>query len=398
VQIAPGPIHLTYCTNIHPAEGWTAVFANLRRFAPALKARLSPSGPFGLGLRLSAVEASELQQPRTLSDFKRFLDDEGLYVAIINGFPYGRFHGTPVKAAVYAPDWRDEARVRYTLDLLEILAALLPEAVDGGISTAPLSYKPWIASAPDADWQTMALNVTRVAEAMARVKARDGATIHLDIEPEPDCAIETSAEAVAFFERWLLPVGAPYLAERLGSTVEAARAHLFEHVRVCFDCCHFAVEYEEPLAAIERLHGAGIRVGRVQLSSALRVPLAGGADAIERLRPFADPVYLHQVVEKGNGAPRHFPDLAPAIADAHGRVTGEWRIHFHVPLFTSRYEAFESTQSYVREVIETVLQSGATRHLEIETYTWDVLPAGLKMDLLESIAREYTWVLETIRS
>ena len=54
-----GFFHLTYCTNIHPADGWPAVFDNIRRIAPVLKARLSPAGPFGLGLRLSAREARE---------------------------------------------------------------------------------------------------------------------------------------------------------------------------------------------------------------------------------------------------------------------------------------------------------------------------------------------------
>ncbi len=32
-------------------------------------------------------------------------------------------------------------------------------------------------------------------------------------------------------------------------------------------------------------------------------------------------------------------------------------------------------------------------HLEIETYTWDVLPAELKASAVESIAREYEWAL-----
>lgn len=397
MQLAPASIHLTYCTNIHPAEGWEAVFANLRRFAPALKARLSPSAPFGVGLRLSAREASELLQGRALAEFKRFLDAEGLYVAIINGFPYGPFHGTPVKDAVYAPDWRENARVEYTLNLVEVLAALLPTAVDGGISTAPLSYKPWLTS-PDTDWPAMTINVARVAEAMVRLKERDGRVVHLDIEPEPDCAIETSDEAIVFFERWLLPLGAPHLARRIGSSVEDARAHLREHVRVCFDCCHFAVEYEDPVGALERLRAAGIQIGRVQLSSALQVPPTGDAATIHRLRPFADPVYLHQVVERRDHQLHHFPDLRPALAAAEGRATGEWRIHFHVPLFTERYDAFGSTQAYVAKVIETVWHTRATRHFEIETYTWDVLPAGLKVDLLESIAREYTWVLNTIGS
>jgi sugar phosphate isomerase/epimerase len=398
VEIAPGAIHLTYCTNIHPAEGWDAVFANLHRFAPALKARFSPSAPFGVGLRLSAREARELLQGDALAAFRRFLDSEGLYVAIINGFPYGPFHGTPVKDQVYAPDWRDDARVRYTVDLVEILAALLPDPLDGGISTSPLSYKPWFAPAPDEVWDAMTRNVVRVAEAMVRVKQRDGKTMHLDIEPEPDCLIETSDEAIAFFERWLLPVGTPQLARALGCSAGESRTHLLEHIRVCFDCCHFAVEYEDPAAALERLRAAGIRIGRVQLSSALQVPATSDPAVLERLRPFADPVYLHQVVERRDGQLHHFPDLRPALADADGRATGQWRIHFHVPLFTSRYEAFDSTQSYVHHVIEAVWRSGATRHLEIETYTWDVLPSGLKVDLLESIAREYEWVLGAIRT
>ena len=398
MQIAPTPIHLTYCTNIHPADGWPAVFDNLRRFAPALKRRFSPGAPFGVGLRLSAREARELRDGGSLPEFRRWLDDEGLYVAIINGFPYGHFHGTPVKEQVYAPDWRDDARVVYTLDLVDILSTLLPAGLDGGISTAPLSYKAWMAGARERDWQAVTANVVRVAEAMVRVKERDAKTLHLDIEPEPDCVLETSGETIAFFEEWLLPAGAPLLARLLGGTPDEARAHLLEHVRVCFDCCHFAVEYEDPAAALARLDAAGIRIGRVQLSSALQVPAAADAAALERLRPFADPVYLHQVVEQRGRDFQHFPDLRPALADAEGRATGEWRIHFHVPLFTNRYDAFASTQSYVRKVIESVWQSGATRHLEIETYTWDVLPSGLKVDLLDSIAREYDWVLDVMRS
>ncbi|HEV3486670.1 MAG TPA: metabolite traffic protein EboE, partial [Vicinamibacterales bacterium] len=367
MQIAPGAVHLTYCTNIHPAQGWEAVFSNLRRFAPALKARFSPSAPFGVGLRLSAREAAELLARDALATFRRFLEDEGLYVAIINGFPYGPFHGTPVKDQVYAPDWREEARVRYTLELIAILSALLPEGIDGGISTAPLSYKPWFSPAHDAPWKEMTANVVRIAEEMARVKARDGKTLHLDIEPEPDCLIETSDEAIAFFERWLLPSGAPQLAAALGVSANQARDILFEHIRVCFDCCHFAVEYENPVAALDRLRAAGIRVGRVQLSSAIEVPAGRAGAAFERLRAFADPVYLHQVVEEGGRELRHFPDLPPAIADAEHRDRGRWRIHFHVPLFAERYETLESTQPYVRRVIEAVARSGATHHLEIET-------------------------------
>jgi hypothetical protein len=393
--------HLTYCTNIHPANGWDAVFENLKHYAPQLKARFSPSAPFGLGLRVSAREARELLEGDRLHTFRTFLSEKGLYVALINGFPHGAFHGTVVKAEVYAPDWRDEARVRYTEDLIQILRCVLPPGAEGGISTVPLSYKAWMADDNPSAWDAVTRHVVRIAEALVRVKQTDRQTIHLDIEPEPDCSLENTDETLAFFSERLLPHGAPLLARSLGIRQDEARERLLEHVQVCFDCCHFAVEYEDSARAIERLRAAGIRIGRVQLSSALRVrfPLdaAAATETAEGLKPFADAVYLHQVVEDGTGALRRYPDLPDALARAAEAASKEWRIHFHVPLFTERYDRFESTQDYVRDVLGTVVRTGATRHLEIETYTWDVLPAGLKSDLLESIAREYEWVLGTLR-
>ena len=133
------------------------MYANLRRYAPALKARFSPSAPFGVGLRLSAREARELLDGDRLPELRAFLDREGLYVGIINGFPYGPFHGTPVKAKVYAPDWRDDARVDYTLDLVRVLQALVPAGLDGGVSTAPLSYKAWVGVGDRGAWETLDL-------------------------------------------------------------------------------------------------------------------------------------------------------------------------------------------------------------------------------------------------
>jgi hypothetical protein len=393
-------LHLTYCTNIHAADGWPAVFANLQRYAPALKARFSPSAPFGVGLRLSAREARELREGTGVSDLRAFLDREGLYVAIINGFPYGHFHGTPVKASVYAPDWRDPARVAYTIDLSDVLAGLVPEGVDGGVSTAPMSYKAWMADAGDRDWAAIARNVARVADALVRLRQDRGVLIHLDIEPEPDCSIENTDESLTFFERWLLPEGAPALASTLGVSRDAAERHLREHIRLCFDCCHFAVEFEDPRMALERLARAGISIGRVQLSSALRAVFPGDADRqaamANALRPFADATYLHQVVARRNGELRRFPDLDVALdrrAASPASDPDEWRIHFHVPLFARDYDAFASTQDYVKTVLDLARASRITTHLEIETYTWDVLPQGLKVDLLDSIAREYEWVL-----
>jgi sugar phosphate isomerase/epimerase len=394
-----GFFHLTYCTNIHPGNGWNEVEANIRRFGPALKRRLSPGTPFGLGLRLSARDARELLEADRLADFRAFLDAEGLYVALINGFPHGSFHRTAVKAGVYAPDWRDDERVRYTLDLVQILGALLPDGLDGGVSTAPLSYKPWVTRLDAQGWTTFVSNIVRIVEAMVKLQESHGKLVHLDIEPEPDCLIERSDELVDFVERRLLPEGGPILAASLGCSVEEACAHLREHVCICFDCCHFAVEFEDPRAALERLRTAGIKVGRVQLSSALTVTFpeddAATASVTERLQRFADSTYLHQVIERRNGQElRHFADLDEALRTGRPAAGTEWRIHFHVPLFAASYDGLGSTQEYVQTILAMAAETRFAGHFEIETYTWEVLPAGLKIDLLESIGREYEWVLE----
>lgn len=389
-----GRLHLTYCTNIHAADGWAAVEANLRRYAPVLRQRFAQDRAFGIGLRLSARDAAELRAGH-LDAFHDYLQDQGLYVAIINGFPFGSFHRSVVKEHVYAPDWRDEARVSYTRDLIAILSRLLPAGLDGGVSTAPLSYKAWL-SDDETGWQVVTRNVARVAADLARLKRDTGISIHIDIEPEPDCVLETSAETIAFFTDRLLPHGAPIVAADLGIGATEAEQVILDHVRICFDCCHFAVEHEDPIAAIDRILAAGIGIGRIQLSSALHVELPADAESrrvVEsRLRAFADPVYLHQVVARSADDLRHYPDLGPAL-DAPASGASTWRIHFHVPLFAAAYDGLASTQDDVRRVIEAARGRSITTHLEIETYTWDVLPAGLKMDLGESIAREFEWVL-----
>jgi hypothetical protein len=351
VRVGNG-LHLTYCTNIHPAVGWEAVQASLRAHAPALKARLSPDAPFGIGLRLSGAESAELLEGERLAGFRSWLDAERLYVFTINGFPHGTFHGQPVKADVHAPDWRSEERVAYTLRLAEILDALLPPGVDGTISTSPLSYGPWI---DDDGLALCTRNVRRVSDELR------GTRIALAIEPEADGALATIDDLIAWWPDGL------------------------DHVTVCFDACHSAVAYEEPEEALDALDAAGIRVGKAQLSAALTVP----AGAHDQLRAFADPIYLHQVTERGSL--RTWPDLPQALSEADGGGE-EWRVHFHVPIFVERYGALESTQEHLKRCIQRV----RTAHLEIETYTWDVLPADLKASSVDSIAREYEWVLDVL--
>lgn len=394
-----GFFHLAYCTNIHPGNGWDEVFENLQAYAPQLKARLAPEQPFALGLRLSALESEQLLAGGRLEAFKNFLAGENLYVCLINGFVFGSFHKTVVKESVFAPDWQTGERVDYTLQIVEILRQLLPEHLDGGISTLPLSYKKWVNADDNAVWEKITENIVQVVEALIKVRQVDNRLIHLDIEPEPDGLVETSAELASFYQNWLLPVGGKMLADRLPTTIEEARRLLLEHVQVCLDTCHFAVEYEDFAAALKRFAHLGIKVGRVQISSALKVTLPQEphlrAELAEQLAAFAESSYLHQVIEqRTDGSRRQYSDLANALPSIHEPSAQQWRIHFHVPLFVEEYANLGSTQPEIRNIFELLRAERFTRHLEIETYTWDVLPPNLRGNLLESICREYKWVRE----
>jgi sugar phosphate isomerase/epimerase len=401
MQIAPH-LHLTYCTNIHPSNGWDGVLANLREYAPPLKAKLSPEQPFGIGLRLSALESRELLEGNRLAKFRAFLAEQGLYVFTLNGFPYGPFHKQAVKDQVHAPDWREVERVEYTRRLIEILASLLPEGMAGGISTSPLSYKPWLGEKVDeATWELLTRHIVQIAAALVRVRESQGKVIHLDIEPEPDGLIENSRELVAFYEDWLLPVGGSLLAEELGIAAETAQSQLLEHIRVCWDTCHMAVGYEEPREVLARFMAHGIKVGKIQVSSAVKVFLPDSAAKRAALRkalhPFAESTYLHQVIQKNkDGSQRQFPDLDEALPEIQDPRASQWRIHFHVPIFLEEFGHFGSTQDGILETFALLRTEPFTTHLEIETYTWDVLPADLKKPLRESIQREFEWVLAAL--
>jgi hypothetical protein len=387
----PGGFELTYCSNIHPAEGWSQVFDSLRRHAPELKRRLSPNARFGIGLRLANTEAVELLEGSNLDEFAVFLREGGLYVALLNGFPYGWFHDRRLKDQVFAPDWHTSERVDYTLKLVEILRRLLPEGLDGGVSTCPLSYKRWHAGASLPNWDLLIRNLLRAVHAMLKVKLRDGRVIHLDIEPEPDGLIENTPELIQFFEE-LLRKGSPLLAQSAQLTVSRAEDALREHITVCYDLCHFAVEGEQPRSTLHAIRAAGIRIGRAQLSSAVKVAISPRgpqrSQLREKLESLADPVYLHQII----GDSERFADLPEGIEHLEDSNGSEWRIHYHVPLFLSDYGALGSTQSEVRDALAQ-LTPAEVRHLEIETYTWSVLPSELKLDILDSIEREYHWVL-----
>ena len=408
MQVSPdSPFHLTYCTNIHPGESWTAVLDNLRRYLPPLKAQLSPQAPFGIGLRLANLASHELlAREYLLRQFQSWLQQENLYVFTLNGFPYGDFHQGAIKDRVYGPDWTHSDRVDYTLRLIDILGQLLPPELNGSISTVPLSYKPWWQDKREA-WEGMlrqsSLHLAECVRHLLNIQQKTGKTIHLALEPEPDGAIENTAEAIEFFNTWLCPVGGAYLQEHLGLSSTAAEVALRTYVRLCYDTCHFAVEYEDPKLVFDQLQAAGIQLGKIQLSAALRMlipaAVAERQQLVERLRPFAESTYLHQVItQEPDGKHCHYADLGDALPYLLETAAQEWRTHFHVPIFIEDYQGLQSTQEDIATVLQRLRTDPVCPHLEIETYTWEVLPPGMKVDLLTSIQREYEWVLHTMTS
>ncbi|MEM8486090.1 MAG: metabolite traffic protein EboE [Bacteroidota bacterium] len=396
--------HLTYCSNIHPGESWQAVRENLDTYTLPLKQQLSPDAPFGVGLRLSDASARELLTGNHLNELVDWLASHDLYVYTFNGFPYGDFHGQVVKDKVYMPDWRTRERVDYTLRLIEILATLLPAGMDGGISTSPLSYKPWLngdAKAIEDAFATSTAHLAAITEQLVTTHQKTGKLIHIDIEPEPDCLIENIDETIAFFTNWLFPRGRKLLADKLGIAEDEAENLLRTHIRLCYDTCHFAVEFESAADVVKKMSDAGILIGKVQISAAVKVKLPADAsqrNAIaDRLTPFVESTYLHQVVEqRHDGSLNHYTDLGNALPYILEETAAEWRIHFHVPIFVDDYNQIQSTQGDIVDALKLQVAAPYTTHLEIETYTWGVLPAGLKQDMTTSIYREYDWVLSVL--
>jgi hypothetical protein len=396
--------HLTYCTNIHAGEGWADHFKALRENIPAIKARLSPDRPFGIGLRLSHLASLDLGTDEEMQTFKEWLDATGCYVFVINGFPYGGFHHTKVKDQVHAPDWTTQDRVLYTIQLFNILSELLPKTLEGGVSTSPLSYKHWHATSREERAKVIenaTENVLKVVQHLITLHERKGQLLHLDIEPEPDGLLGNGREFLSWYIHTLIPAGIKYLKKHLGYAEDRAVEAIRRHVQLCYDICHFAVGYEDNGAIIRELGIQKIEVGRIQISAALKGDVAPNPidrrKVIEAFSQFNEATYLHQVVARQeDGSLTRYPDLPEALADANNPLTREWRSHFHVPLFAKNYGALQSTQSDIESVLSMHMKKPFTAFLEVETYTWEVLSPNLRLPLQDSIARELQWVLDLL--
>ena len=372
--------HLAYCANIHRGESWPETFGALETYTLAVKQRVCPSRPYAIGLRLSAQAARELGQGRALPDFQRWLERHDCYVFTINGFPYGRFHGQRVKEKVYLPDWTSPERLQYTNLLFDLLAQLLPPGVEGSVSTLPGSFKEFIQT--DQQRQAIRDNLFQCVKHIDCQSRESGRILHLGLEPEPLGLFETTDETVEFFSR--------LRDEHPGDT------RLEQNLGVNYDTCHLAVEYENPGEALARLRRHHIKISKLHLSSALKARPTPEARAA--LAEFADDVYLHQVVARGaDGTLMRYRDLDAALIAAV--PAEEWRVHFHIPLHGPATKWFEPTTDHLLGVLD-VLQGdpGRCTHLEMETYTWEVMPSAMKSrSVVDQLASEYDWCLERLR-
>lgn len=397
--------HLSYCSNIHPGESWDATFENLKIYIPEVKNRLKHKGPFGIGLRLSHEASLILERPERMKEFQEWLKKTNAYVFTLNCFPYGGFHRTKVKENVHSPDWTTPERKEYTIRSFRILAQLLPEGMKGGISTSPLSYRHWFKSekAKNEAIEKSTNQLIEVVEELVNIQKQTGKILHLDIEPEPDGILENSDELISYFQKWLLPKGKSELASKFDISEEEAENLIKTHIQACYDVCHFAIVYENPAETFQKLKTAGIQIGKIQISAALKVMIPDSANErfslAKRLEEFAESTYLHQVVaRRKDGQFASYPDLPQAIEHLGKTKDLEWRIHFHVPVFLDNYGSFQSTQSDISLVLNQILSNPEiTQHLEVETYTWEVLPEDTHLTLGDSIARELSWVIETLK-
>ena len=399
-----------YCMNVHAGRTFSEVLANLENYSARVQSLVGSS--IGIGLWFSETSAVEALEVGNLDRLRSTLARHFLMPFTLNGFPQGDFHQKVVKHAVYHPTWWETSRLEYTRKLVRILDAILPEGQSGSISTLPIG---WGSPAPTSEQiLTACKNLIFLAQELARLRENTGRYIVIAIEPEPGCYLTSTASFLRFYCDHLLAA----------CSSETMRTIVLDHITICHDVCHAAVMFEDQAFELNSLFNHGIRVGKVQVSSAISIPWAKMSKeqmeiALTQLNQFAEDRYLHQTTFGKNTstnsldeAPvfqRMVEDLPIALSrDTSGSssiesltnagpLADEWRVHFHVPIFVERFGELSTTQSEIEKTLDLLAPLAGTArfptgHFEIETYAWPVLPDGLKAtDLASGIAREIEW-------
>jgi len=359
---------LTYCTNAHPGENLQQVYDVISGPLASVRQNRELAG-MGGGLWLSNATAQDLSSDEALNAFSAQLQGHGITLFTLNGFPTQGFHAQRVKQAVYHPDWSEPDRMHYTLRLARILAALLaPDQTEGTISSVPLGFAP--------EWNPArnALAMDALGQCLLeleKIHRQSGRRIRLCLEMEPDCVLESTSELISFLTSEL----PEHLA---GKGMDPGL--IDRHLGICFDVCHQAVMFEDCYDSLNRIHAAGINIGKIQISSALQLNAAGDSGACNSLAGFIEDKYLHQSrCLDDNGELSRVMDLDQAFTDfPRDRA---WRTHFHVPIQAQTLisDGLGTTQSEICRTLDFLRDNpGIHPHLEVETYTWTALPEEIR--------------------
>lgn len=372
---------LSYCTNVHPGRTVAEVRQGLAAYTAKVREQLNQ--PLAAGLWLANPVIEELgRQAGGAERLAEELAGQNLCCYTLNAFPFGDFHSARVKENVYVPDWTQPARLEYTTRCAEALATLMPEGIEGSISTVPLGFKAFERPADFLDRSIAQL--LELAESLDDLHDSTGKVIRLAIEPEPLCVLETTAEALAFFDRL-------FRAAEAAGVAEIARRHL----GLCYDVCHQSVEFEDVAASIARIDAAGIRINKVHITCAIEVQDPGeSAAARAALANYVEPRYLHQTFARAkSGGVVHEIDLTRELAldpPPEFRDADTWRVHFHVPVNAETLGPLHTTRPDLVAALQAVAKLNYAPHLEVETYTWEVLPDGGERDLVSGLLGELT--------
>ncbi len=379
-----------YCTNVHAGMTLDEVKTNLEKFAVPVRDELAgESGELGVGLWLSFLTTEELLSSDAIAEFRDWLAERRLTPYTFNGFPFGNFHQSVVKQAVYEPTWADPQRLEYTRRLANIQAGIFDDD-RATISTLPLGW-PHPENRTDEFKTACGKNLITLTEHLARIHESTGKQIVVCLEPEPGCVFDTAVGLVEYFENFLFASATPEIESRLRN-----------YLGVCHDVCHSAVMFETQESALSTYVGAGIEVAKVQVSSAIEADFETLEDEQRRellgkLRQFAEPRYLHQtsikkISAEGQQQFEFYDDLPDAIRAAGEVPRGLWRVHFHVPIFEKQYGLIGSTQADILSFLATMQKLGLQPNLEVETYAWNVLPSELQDEsLARCVTRELKW-------
>ncbi|TWT57934.1 hypothetical protein KOR42_13020 [Thalassoglobus neptunius] len=378
---------LSYCTNVHPGKTIEEIASGLTSFTIPARQQLGDRIAAGLWLPASAI-AQIQEHSAKVSQLQNVLQEGDLVCYTLNTFPYGNFHSERVKEQVYLPDWTTEERLAYTISCAHVLAELMPEGTEGSLSTVPLGFKGFQRPS-DFDDQCIQ-NLLKLTEELDRLHDETGKVIRLAIEPEPLCVLETTPETIQFFEKLFSE------ADNQGHDQIARR-----HLGVCYDVCHQAVEFEETAKSIEDLTASGIRINKVHITCAIDVKNPWEREAArDQLKQFVEQRYLHQSFARSSNGIVSATDLSVELCEnppEEFRSADLWRVHFHVPVDAESVGELGTTRPELENALSAVAKLDYAPHLEVETYTWNVLPGERDIPLVEGLVGELRATRELLK-